>query len=315
MDMKDRFKGCLLGLAAGDSLGMPVEGYSAEEIASRFGPIRDMMAAPVGHFHYGLSAGQYTDDTEETLILAESIIEACGFSGDRFADRLMDWGSLWTLDRSLDRGVGFTTKSSIENMLSGISWKEAGLPVPTCGSAMRVAPIGLFYHQDLNLAARYAELSSIPTHTAPAARAGSVAIAAGVTLGLKGFSKRMILKTAATLSSRADPVFSQRLMNVESLLDTDPVTALSQIGCSPEVSDAVPAAFYCYLKFEPEEALVMAATSGGDTDSIASMTGALLGAYHGSSWIPERWLNCLEDRSRIEQVAIELADLSLKLCH
>ncbi|NPV61484.1 MAG: hypothetical protein HPY61_02460 [Methanotrichaceae archaeon] len=311
MDITDRFKGCLLGLAAGDALGMPVEGFTAAEIASRFGLVKEMMGAPDGHFHTGLSAGQYTDDTEETLILAESMIEACGFSGDRFADRLMDWGSLWTLDKSLDRGVGFTTKSAIENLLAGISWKESGLPVPTCGSAMRAAPIGLFYHRDLNLVARYAELSSIPTHTAPAARAGSIAIAAGVALGLMGFSKKMILENAAALSSRVDPAFSRKLLGVGSMLDTDPSAALSLIGTSPEVSESVPAAFYCYLRFEPADALVTAASSGGDTDSVASMAGALLGACHGTSWIPEGWLDLLEDRSRIEQLAADLADLSL----
>ena len=75
-DMLDRFKGCFLGLAAGDALGMPTEGYTAEEIRSKFGPVRDMLPAPECHFHTGLLAGQYTDDTEETLILAESMIEA-----------------------------------------------------------------------------------------------------------------------------------------------------------------------------------------------------------------------------------------------
>jgi len=313
MDIKDRFRGCLLGLAAGDALGMPVEGYTAEEIAARFGPVREMMDAPGGHFHSGLAAGQYTDDTEETIILAESIIESCGLSVDMFADRLMDWAGLWTLDPGLDRGVGFTTKSALDRMMSGTSWKNSGLAVPTCGSAMRAAPIGLFYNQNLDLVARYAELQSIPTHTAPAARAGSVAIAVGVALGLKDFSRKTVLEIAAKISSRTDPDFGKRLLNVESLLNQDPPSAFAIIGCSPEVSEAVPAAFYCYLKFEPEEALVAAASAGGDTDSIASMAGALLGASFGTSWIPDRWLSCLEDRNRIEKLAFELADISSEL--
>ncbi len=79
VELLDRFQGCLLGGAVGDALGMPTEGYTAEEIQTRFGPIRDMLPAPEGHFHTGLEAGQFTDDTEETLILAESMIEACWF--------------------------------------------------------------------------------------------------------------------------------------------------------------------------------------------------------------------------------------------
>ncbi len=126
MDMLDRFRGCLLGAAAGDALGMPTEGYTAYEIRSLFGQVRDMMPAPAGHFHTGLLAGQITDDTEETLMLAESLIEASGFSAARFADKLIAWGTTWTMDERLDRGVGFATRSAVESMIAGTPWQESG---------------------------------------------------------------------------------------------------------------------------------------------------------------------------------------------
>ncbi len=313
-DILDRFRGCLLGVAVGDALGMPVEGYSAEEIESKFGRVKDMMPAPEGHFHSGLGAGQFTDDTEETLLLAESMIEASGFSAERFADKLMSWGSLWTLDEKLNRGVGFTTRSSVESMLAGTSWKESGLTIPTCGSAMRAAPIGLLYRCDLSLAGRYADLQSIPTHCGPAARAGAIAVAVGVALCLQGFPKDTVLRTASSLAGKADKSFADRLLWIGTLLDQEPPLALAAIGNSPEVSETVPAAFYCYMKFEPEEALIAAASSGGDTDSIASIAGSLFGAALGTGWIPERWLSRLEDRERIERVTIELSNLSSELC-
>jgi ADP-ribosyl-[dinitrogen reductase] hydrolase len=312
-DMLDRFKGCFLGLAVGDALGMPTEGYSSEEIRSRFGPIDRMLPAPVGHFHTGLSAGQYTDDTEETLILAESMIESSGFSGDRFADRLMEWGSAWILDERLNRGVGFTTRSAVEQMLLGRPWQESGLDLPTCGSAMRASPIGLLYHCDLDLVCRYAEAQSISTHCGPAARAGSIAIAAGVALCLLGLPPKTILKTAADLCGRVDRELSDRLLWTESLLSLDQSDALEAIGNSPSVYETVPAAFYCFLRLEPKEALISAASGGGDTDSIASMAGALSGAYYGTSWIPVSWLSCLEGRKRLELAAERLAELSRRL--
>ena len=74
MALLDRFRGCLFGVAVGDALGMPTEGYTAQEIREKFGLVREMLPAPEGHFHSGLLAGQFTDDTEETLLLAESII-------------------------------------------------------------------------------------------------------------------------------------------------------------------------------------------------------------------------------------------------
>jgi ADP-ribosylglycohydrolase len=314
LDMLDRFRGCLLGGAVGDALGMPTEGYTAEEIQTRFGLVQEMMPASEGNFHFGLQAGQFTDDTEETLLLAESMIEASGFSADRFADKLVAWGTAWTLDERLNRGVGFTTRSSVENMIAGRSWRESGIDVPTCGSAMRAAPVGLLYHCDLDLVSRYADLQSLPTHSGPAARAGAVAVATGVALCLKGFSKEAVLRMAVQKARQLDAKFADRLLLAGSLQGREAAAALAAIGTSPLVSETVPAAFYCFLKFEPEEALINAASSGGDTDSIASIAGSLFGAAYGARWIPERWLAPLEQKDRIEQAAVGLADLSAALC-
>jgi ADP-ribosyl-[dinitrogen reductase] hydrolase len=314
MDLLDRFRGCLLGLAVGDALGMPIEGYSAKEIESKFGAVRDMMPASQDHFHAGLKAGQYTDDTLETLLLARSMIESCGFSADHFAKRLSQWGGTWALDERLARGAGFATRSSVESMVAGTAWQESGLPIPTCGSAMRASPIGLVYHCDLSLAARYADLQSLPTHCGAAARAGAVAVAVGVALCIKGFSKETVLRVVCDQSRMIDEEFGTRLLRIGTLLNLEPSDALSLIGNSPMVTDTVPSAFYCFLKLEPEEALILAASSGGDTDSIASIAGSLFGALLGTAWIPERWLSCLEDREKIEKTADGLKELSAMLC-
>jgi ADP-ribosylglycohydrolase len=314
MDLLDRFRGCLYGVAVGDALGMPTEGYTALEIRSKFGMVREMMQAPEGHFHSGLSAGQFTDDTEETLLLTESLIEVAGFSADRFAEKLAAWGTTWTLDESLNRGVGFATRSAVESMIAGTAWQQSGLAIPTCGSAMRAAPIGLLYHSDLNIVKSYADLQSLPTHTSTASRAAAVAVAVGVALSCSGLSKEMILRNAASQASRLDEDFAERLLWVGTLLDLKPEDALGLIRNSPLAMETVPAAFYCFLKFEPQEALIMAASSGGDTDSIASIAGSLFGAAHGPSWIPQSWLASLEGKERIEGAARGLAELSASFC-
>ncbi|MFB3766310.1 MAG: ADP-ribosylglycohydrolase family protein [Methanotrichaceae archaeon] len=303
-----------MGLAVGDALGMPVEGYTSGEIKKKFGPVIDMMPAQEGHFHAGLKAGQYTDDTLETLLLAESMIESSGFSAVRFSEKLRAWGSAWSLDENASRGAGLATKSSVERMIAGTSWKESGAMIPTCGSAMRAAPIGLVYRCDLSLVGRYADLQSLPTHCGSAARAGSIAVAVAIALYAGGFAKETGLHTACDIARKMDEGFADRLAWIESLLDIESSKALAAIGNSPEVSETVPAAFYCFLKFDPEEALITAASNGGDTDSIASIAGSLFGASRGSSWIPERWLMRLENRDRIEKAADGLARLSSVLC-
>lgn len=314
MQLLDRFRGCLLGVAAGDALGMPTEGYTALEIQSKFGTVSEMMPAPEGHFHTGLSAGQFTDDTEETLILAESLIEFTGLSTERFSEKLASWGTAWTLDERLNRGVGFATRSAVESLISGTDWRSSGLAIPTCGAAMRAAPIGLLYHFDLNIVRSYADLQSLPTHTSPAARAGAVAVAVGVALALHGFSKEVILRNAASQASLLDEDFADRLLWVGTLMEMKPEDAFGLIRNSPLAMETVPAAFYCFMRFMGEEGLIRAASSGGDTDSIASIAGALFGAALGSDWIPERWLAVLEGRKRIEDAASGLAELSASFC-
>jgi ADP-ribosylglycohydrolase len=315
MQLLDRFRGSLLGVAVGDALGMPTEGYTAQEIISRFGRVRDMMQAPEGHFHTGLHAGQFTDDTEETLLLAESLIEASGFSADRFAEKLASWGTTWTLDERLNRGVGFVTRSAVENLISGTDWQKSGLAIPTCGSAMRAAPIGLLYHFDLNIVRSYADLQSLPTHTSPAARAGAVAVAVGVALAMHGLPGEDVLRNAASQASLLDEDFAERLLWAGTLLDLKNEDAFGLIRNSPLARETVPAAFYCFLKYGAEEGLIAAASCGGDTDSIAAIAGALFGAAQGPDCIPKRWLEVLEDRTRIEEAALGLHELSVSFCH
>lgn len=306
MDLLDRFRGCLLGGAAGDALGMPSEGYTADEIRSLFGRIEDMMPAPADHFHACHRPGQFTDDTEETLMLAESLIEHWGFSANGFSDRLMSWGSTWCTDERLCSGVGFATRSAVERMIAGIPWQESGISIPTCGSAMRAAPIGLLYHADLGLVRSYADLQSLPTHSAPSSRAGAVAVAAGVALGLMNLSKEMILEGAARQAGRVDPDLGQRLLWIKDLLPLPPEGALGRIGNSPLARETVVSAFYCFIRLEPEQGLIAAASGGGDTDSVASIAGNLFGAVYGAGWIPERWLMRLDQRERIEGIAEDL---------
>jgi ADP-ribosylglycohydrolase len=313
LSLEDRFVGCMLGLAVGDALGMPTEGFTAEEIKDMFGLVEDMMPSPPGHFHTGLLAGQYTDDTEETMILARSILSGHGFFPQLFAEGLKDWGASWVLDESLNRGVGFTTRSAVEALIAGTDWRTSGLDLPTCGAAMRVAPVGLVYHGDLSLLARYSELQSIPTHSGAPARAGAAAVAAGVALSLQGMPARRIIDQSASIAGRIDPEMERRLRTAESLLELDPAEASIMIGSSPSVYETVPAAFYFFAKLPGDQAVIQAASLGGDTDSIASMAGALAGAKEGSRWIRDRWLAVLEGRDEIAEIGRRLFHLSEEL--
>jgi ADP-ribosylglycohydrolase len=143
-ELKNKYTGCMLGSAIGDALGKQNEGLKRSEIL-RKGFITDYGRAPEGCPGEKLKAGQYTDDTEQMLVLAGSIIECNGFDVSDFASRIAKWGAEVQADTARKSLLGPSSSIAIARLNSGVSWEEAGSKLPSCGSAMRVAPIGLFY--------------------------------------------------------------------------------------------------------------------------------------------------------------------------
>lgn len=303
MNQFEKYTGCMLGAAIGDALGKQNEGRSREDILSR-GYVTDYGKAQAGCPGEKLRAGQYTDDTEQMIVLTQSIIECCGFDAGDFAKKMAKWGADALNDPSRKSLVGPSSAAAIAKLNSGISWKEAGSGIPSCGSAMRVAPIGLFY-ADLKEIESNAALSSIPTHNSEGAIAGAVAVAIAVRCALEGMGCPELIKEASTRASNHDIALGKKIGLSYRLRTEQPQEAFIRLGTSYLVYETVPCAFYCFSRHfeEPEKAVIEAANAGGDTDSIACITGALCGARHGAGSFPKRWINGLENKDMIEHLA------------
>ena len=301
--LKSKYIGCMLGAAIGDALGKQNEGKSRDEILSR-GYVTDYGKAQPGCPGEKLRAGQYTDDTEQMIVLARSIIERGGFDVDDFAKRMAKWGTDALTDPARKSLVGPSSATAIAKLNSGISWKEAGSSTPSCGSAMRVTPIGLFYAV-LNDVESNAALSSIPTHNSKGAIAGAAAVAIAVRCALEGMGCPELIKEASTRASNHDIALGNKIGLSYRLRTEQPQKAFIRLGTSYVVYETVPCAFYCFSRHfeEPEKAVLEAVNAGGDTDSIACITGALCGARHGAGSFPKRWINGLENKDMIEHLA------------
>ncbi len=291
----------MLGAAIGDALGKQNEGLSRKEIFDRvtdYGKTSER--SPGGK----LRVGQYTDDTEQMIILAQSLIECGGFDIQDFAGRIARWGADALADPVRKSLVGPSSSVAIARLNSGISWKESGSDIPSCGSAMRVAPIGLYYKK-LDDVESNAALSSLPTHDSKAAIAGAVAVAIGVRCALDDMDCLDIIKEIAARASKYDKGLVEKIELSFRKRDAEPDEMFAELGTSYLVYETVPSAFYCFSKHfeEPEEAVIEAVNAGGDTDSIACITGALCGARHGIEVFPERWVNGLENRESVEHLA------------
>jgi ADP-ribosylglycohydrolase len=301
MDIK--FRNCILGLAVGDALGMPVEGLSRENIKQIYGEIRDFHPSPYGD----LGEGEWTDDTEQMLVLAESIIETVYFDPDNFAERLKKW-----FLETGSRRIGPSSTRAISNLLRGVHWSRAGVFSDTCGAAMRVAPIGLVYHFSLNLVEKYAEISARVTHTGSAAIGGAMAVAIAIACNLLDFSDEELLSEVVKRVEQIDNLLSEKIKFAYEISDRDVDYAVEKLGNSISTLDVVPMAFYAYFSGESfEHSLLKAANAGGDADSIAAICGAMRGS--GGDEIPKRWLKKLKDREMLEELADRLYELHLKI--
>lgn len=298
-----KYTGCMLGAAIGDALGKQNEGQSREDILSR-GYVTDYGEAEAGCPGEKLRAGRYTDDTEQMIVLAQSIIERGGFDVEDFAVRIARWGVDALNDPARKSLVGPSSSQAIARLNSGISWKEAGSGIPSCGSAMRAAPIGLFY-ADLGEIELNAALSSIPTHNSKGAIAGAVAVAIAVRCALEGMDCSGIIKEASARASKHDVNLGKKIGLSCRLRTEQPHEVFLRLGTSYLVYETVPCAFYCFSRHfeETEKAVIEAVNAGGDTDSIACVTGALCGALHGVGSFPQRWINGLENKDLIENLA------------
>src|ERR1700733_5057657 len=158
---RDRYLGCLLGLAVGDAVGTTVEFRPR----GSFEPLTDM----VGGGPYDLRPGQWTDDTSMALCLAESLLAHGGFDARDQMGRYLNWwkwGYLSSTGTCFD--IGGTVLSALERFESSGEPFSGSLDPETAGngSLMRLAPVALFYAPNIDEVVKFSALSSLTTHGA-----------------------------------------------------------------------------------------------------------------------------------------------------
>jgi poly(ADP-ribose) glycohydrolase ARH3 len=175
------------------------------------------------------------------------------------------------------------------------------------GAAMRVAAVGVRFAFDDILIEAQAERSARLTHTHPAGIDGAVVQASAVAAAVRGDSPLRAAQSAART-----PEFQQALALVTDILRgerLDPIELHEQLGATVAAHHSVPVAVCIAAAAEDfESALTLAVSCGGDTDTIASMTGAILGGRLGAAAIPGRWLQALEGGEKGREHVASLAD-------
>ncbi len=291
------FAGAVIGAAIGDALGHPTESLeSIAAIRKQFGP-----NGVVGYALYrekdGVRYAPYTDDTQMAEIVLDSLIGATDLDATMqdLAARFVEWKNA---PQGGHRSPGKACIAGCEALERGIPWHSAGAPdAGGSGSVMRAYPFGLVFAHDPAKAELWAVEHSRLTHRAPMALAACAAMAVGVAHIARGaslvraFSEmvgaacRYDAKTAAMMATALDEARS----NVE------PTITLERLR-GHAAHEAIAAAIYIatrHAKHIPG-ALLEAVNTPGDSDTIATLVGALLGARHGFSALPTPWVDELE---------------------
>ena len=299
---QDRFRGCLLGLAAGDALGTTLE-FRAP---GTFRPIEDM----TGGGPFGLRAGQWTDDTSMALCLAASLIETGGFDPEDQMRRYVRWrdeGYMSATGRCFD--IGNTVSDALRRFdatgdaYAGATdrWSAGN------GSLMRLAPVPMLYVADAEEAVARCADSSRTTHGAEEA-VDACRYFGGLLVGaLNGADKSTLLSDGYSpvegLWQRSEPAGGVAAVAHGSFKVRQP----PEIKGSGYVVESLEAALWAFHNSgDFREGALMAANLGDDADTTAAIYGQIAGAHYGASGIPAGWLAKLTMANEIGRMADDL---------
>jgi ADP-ribosylglycohydrolase len=317
--MRERALGAFYGLAIGDALGMPTQSMSRAAIARAYGPISGFVDAvaeqPIAP---GMPAGSITDDTEQAVLVARLAIDGGGrIDAHAFAAALREWEADMIRRGSLDL-LGPSTRRALDRLDAGAGAEEAGRDGATNGAAMRITPIGIATPLGEGFLDAVVAASRV-THNTGLGIAAAAAVAAAVSSGVDGADLKTSLDEAEQAAAEgalrghwiAGGDIAARIAWargwVRGLGRAGLADALTQvIGTSVAAQESVVAAFALaeILGDDPVAALTLAAEIGGDTDTVAAVCGAILGAHHGISGLPAHLVDKVRAVNRLELAVI-----------
>ena len=302
IDIKAKYLGGMVGSALGDAIGELAFAYPDKEALCRQ---LDRM-----------EEFRYTDDTAMSIGLAESITKKGYLDGQDLGDTFRN-----NFQKEPWRGYASgppTIFSTVKRL--GITYGEAarglfrGTGSLGNGAAMRIVPVGLFYHESPDLYEK-ASISAAVTHAHPIGIDGAAVQAKAVALAVQSdpedeFPTDQFMDTL--IGFAGTPEMKEKMRSVQELIDAhaSPPHAIEQLGRTVGVHESMPFALYSFLRHPKsfEDSLFCSILHGGDRDTLGAMACAISGAYGGVNSIPDTWKQKLENRSYIEGLALRLSE-------
>lgn len=299
-ELVSRARGALLGLVAGNQLGVPTEHLGTADAIRRAFPagVTNLAAPPKN--------SPYDDDAAMALLLGESLLATQSFDASDVAKRWVKW-------MKVDgRGIGLTTKRALTLIDRGKEPFEAGRltyqenPGRSAGngSVMRCIPVALRYHDDPDRLIRVSTQQAAITHSDERCTWGAAAVNLAARELLHG-NIYFVDEVLHRIGDRAPRVLREAIHRVPRESEADlPITRTGEAGY---VVHCIEIAFWFVTHDRMlEDSLIYLAQAGGDTDTNAAVAGALLGARYGQVALPPRWLDQIVGAEGIAKLGEEL---------
>jgi ADP-ribosylglycohydrolase len=306
MDRRSRYRGALLGLAAGDALGTTIEFHRP----GSFKPLTTI----VGGGPFDLKPGEWTDDTSMALCLAESLV-VCGkcdlVHQLQVYREWRDKGHLSVKGRCFD--IGLTTARALDRFAetgeaySGSTHSQSS----GNGSIMRLAPAPLFFGRDIRRAIHFGAESSKTTHGSPECIDACRLMAAIIIGGIDGRPKDELLASGYWASLDIKQPLCPNIAAIAA--ESFKLKVPPQIQGTGYVVRSLEAALWAFHKSDNfRDGALLAVNLGDDADTTGAVYGQIAGAHYGEEGIPKEWCDILAMRDLIERRADELLALAEK---
>lgn len=307
--------GCLAGVAIGDAMGSPTTFMDPKEIKEKYGFVRYFIEPSKEHpIHSGLKAGQVTDDTEMTLLLANSIISCGRIDVECYIKHLLDW----VQERGLLQTdyLGPSTRSALLKILQGVSIEKAGMFGTTNGAAMKISPIGIVNRRNLEKTIKDVYRICLPTHGTNIAISAAAAVACAISTAFDEDADVNKLINAAIYGAKeghklgfkypSAPVEKRiklALQLVKKAKNESNACRLlyEYVGMGVAANESIPSAIGIVklANGNPIKAITLAVNCGGDSDTIASIVGGICGALRGIDAFPKQYVEIVEEVNNI----------------
>ena len=310
----DRVLGCFYAMAAGDALGVPTSFLTRKQVQSKYGWIDTFYPPEKGHiFHDGLNAGEYTDDTEQSMALMNAFIRDGRVVPLRVVQEIVKWAD--RVKNKYASPLGPSTERALKRIAAGGDISETGKWGNTNGAAMRIAPLGVIHgirESKLEELARDVALTDLATHNTKVCNSAATAIAWGVAeciskhgitpgevaeetiRGAKAGTKYGFSIPSPNIGKRIELAcnivskYSDYREGMEALYD--------MFGGGDLSADSIPTAIAVFLmgNGDVKKTIEIAVSLGGDCDTNGAMAGAMVGAMKGVQEVPKAWCDTID---------------------